>query len=943
MPNSAVNSISGKMKKTIGIFAAGIKGDVEADDITREMLATDASIFRVLPFCVVYPRNEDDVVKTIRFAKSEGFSIHSRGAGSGLCGSALGNGIVIDFSKYMNRLTAVDWIRKTFTCQPGYRLGELEKFLSGSGLFYAPDPSSGEYASFGGMFATNASGSHSVKYGATADYVKDARIVLASGDCLHLEEIAETHFDGLSPALKKLYRLYESNAGLIEAAYPPVRFNSAGYNLRSMVQNGKMSLANLFAGSEGTLAVTTEITFRLLDKPRHDSLVVAFFDDMPSSARASQDVLKLKPSGIEIMDKSLLSLASRYSPALEKSIPGAIDNVLLIEFDSHDRESCYASAEKARELCLAYTKRVETVNTPEKKKAFWAVRKAAVPILYKLKGKKRILAIVEDAVVPVDRLVDYVDAIYRIMKNRNVDFVLYGHIAKGLFHTRPLLDLKDAHDVALLKPLADDIFTVVNGLGGAVSGEHGDGRLRTPFVKSQYSDIYHLMLETKRIFDPGNLLNPDIITSEAPDLMSANLRFGGAYKACAPWKTGLVWNDGFEYEIEKCHGCSKCATVTTETRMCPVFKVTREEASLPKAKANALRALISGRISEKSAFEARFQLIMKRCIQCGSCLKECPSNVNIPKMVLEARSRYEKLFGAPLVENILANMETAGRGLRALIDIVPPAAKRLAGVLSPVNPDRFASVTGTPQSRCLPLTAFRGYEKVIFFTGCYASDIRPEIRDAAIKVLAAMGVSVQIPVQHCCGLPFLSKGMTDKARVKIQENIQKWGNLAAGADAVIVTCSSCGLALMQEWGYVEDSRLIRSIATKTRHISAFVMERLNRLPFVAEPENIAYHYPCHLKVQPEPESSAVFLNHLTDGRVEALKTNCCGMAGSFGMIPENMKLSKEIGKDLIHRVAASSAGIVATDCPTCRLRLEQYSGKPIVHPIEIAALCTKYL
>ena len=444
-----------------------IDGQVFTDPIRTGLLSTDGSIYSVKPLAVVYPASVEDVIQTVRFAGENRFSVHPRGAGSGLCGSALGNGIVLDFSKFMNRLLHLDIENNWMECEPGFRLGELEAALKGKGLFFPPDPSSGEYASFGGMFATNASGAHSVKYGNVADYILDAQVVLGTGRVAVLSDILDTPYQGLSKEFKGIYDLYARNRADIENAYPDIRCNTAGYNLRGLVRDGRLDMSRLFAGAEGTLGIVTRLKFRLLPKPGHDALVVAFFTDILASARAVQEILPLGPSGIEIMDKSLLNLAREHDPDLKNHIPDNIDNVLLIEFDSHTPAPCMQLCHQTQQILISrqYTDNSHIAVTSREKENFWAVRKAAVPILYKLKGEKKILALIEDAAVPTDRLVDYFRGIYAILNQSRVSFVVYGHIAKGLLHTRPLLNLKDPGDVKKLKPIADAVFDLVHSLG----------------------------------------------------------------------------------------------------------------------------------------------------------------------------------------------------------------------------------------------------------------------------------------------------------------------------------------------------------------------------------------------------------------------------------------------------------------------------------------------
>lgn len=922
-----------------------IAGQIFTDPIRTGLLSTDGSIYRIKPAAVVYPASVEDVIQTVRFAGNNGLSVHPRGAGSGLCGSALGSGIVLDFSKNMNRLLHLDTENNWMACEPGYRLGELEAALKGKKLFFPPDPSSGEYASFGGMYATNASGSHSVKYGNVSDYILDAQVVLGTGQAVVLSDILNTPYQKLSGPFKAIFDLYARHHADITSAYPDIRCNTAGYNLRGLVRDGRLDLTRLFCGAEGTLGVVTRLKFRLLPKPGHDALVVAFFTDILSSARAVQDILPLEPSGIEIMDKSLLNLAMENDAALKNHIPGNIDNVLLIEFDSETPEPCMDRCHQAHQILISrgYTEKAHIAATAREKENFWAVRKAAVPILYKLKGDKKILALIEDAAVPTDRLVDYFKGIYSILNQCRVPFVVYGHIAKGLLHTRPLLNLKDPKDVKKLKPISDAVFDLVNSLDGTVSGEHGDGRLRSAYIRRQYPKIFPLFLEIKHLLDPENRLNPDIITSDDPGLLDRDLRFGPGYHSLDLSVKHLLWPEGFVDETEKCHGCAKCTTVTPATRMCPVYKVTRDEAATPRAKANILRMLISGAIVSGRLYHKTFQEVISRCISCGSCYNECPSGVNIPKMVLEARAAAMSRFGPSFHEKIVVSTERAGKAagkasglLVPLLDM--PAVKTLRETLTGIASRRNLPVFAEKALfEKIPMTSGVGTPRVLYFSGCYAAYLRPLIGEAVISVLNAMGMTVLTPKQHCCGLPMLAKGMARQAHERIEANFSSWGQLVASADYLAVSCSSCGLALMQEWSYLADSVFVRMVREKLIHISRLINRYGNRLKTEPSRMRLFYHAPCHLKAQPQSGSSIHLLRSLKGAVIENPATACCGMAGAWGLSADHFDLSLSIGTNLFEQLNTSHADAGITDCPSCAMQMSQFGAKPILHPVEIIA------
>lgn len=931
-------------------LSEAVKGDVYTDAIRRYLHSTDGSIFRVEPACIVYPRDTQDVVTAVKFASKYGLGIHARGAGSGLCGSAVGRGIILDFAKYMNKLIEIKADEKVFTCQPGYRFGELESALKGKGLFFPPDPSSGEYATFGGMYATNASGAHSVKYGNVADYIEDAEFVTAEGNVYTFGQLADTSYDDLDDCFKRLFDLYNENEDIIESSYPAIRFNVSGYNLRSLVNSGRLSLGKLIGGSEGTLVITTSLKFRLLAKPSHDSLVVAYFDNIINSAKATQAILPLNPAGIEIMDKSLLKFAKEFDAKLNEAIPDGYDNVCMFEFDGFSEGETAELADRAKKILEEQnlSPLMYTAATEEEKEKFWAVRKAAVPILYKLKGAKKILALIEDAAVPTDKLVEYFEGLYELLEKNNANFVIYGHIAKGLLHTRPLLDLKDPHDIEMLRTLDDGVFELVNRLGGAVSGEHGDGRLRSKYIKKQYGSLYDVFLKAKSILDPRGMLNPDIKTNHDENQMMKYLRYGKDYRSTDIDDKQLVWKEGFIEEAEKCHGCSKCTTVTTATRMCPVYKVTRDEYSAPKAKANILRALISGAVDDRSLYEEALQEVIRHCVNCGSCHIECPSAVNIPKLSIEAKSQFTSRFGVSFADRVPTKLEDMGRNLRKITWMVEPLMKRKAArnvveIVTGVASERdfMPLAKNSLHDRLKDRKPKKGDIKVVYFAGCYASYVRPQIGEALVRVLEAAGMEVIVPEQHCCGLPHLSKGLKDEAVEKINRNKRSWGKILDEADYVVTTCTSCGLSLYKEWGFVSQDEFVDKVKSKLIHVGTLINKYTDRLELDETRLHMAYHKACHMRALPDSDSSLKMLKNLKGAVVEDLASNCCGMAGSWGMKSENYDLSIQIGAPMTDKLKNSAASIGVTDCPTCTMQMEHLGKKEVKHPIEVIAECLK--
>jgi Fe-S oxidoreductase/FAD/FMN-containing dehydrogenase len=793
------------------------------------------------------------------------------------------------------------------------------------------------------MFATNASGAHSSKYGNVNEYVIDAEVVLSDGRLVQLSDISGNNFDNLSDTCKALYTLYEENVELINENYPAISCNVCGYNLRGLVSDRRLNLINLFAGSEGTLGIVTKLKFRLLEKPTFDSLVIAYFDDILKTAKAVNMVLPLHPAGIEIMDKSLLDLACDFDENLRSVIRDGSDNVLLIEFDSFDKMEVIENTDKVTHLLRSnnMTESVYKATDLEEKNKFWAIRKAAVPVLYKLKGDKKIIALVEDAAIAPDKLDEYFKGIYNIFGKYNVDFVVYGHIAKGLLHTRPLLNLKLYEDVKLLKILADEVFYLVRSLGGTISGEHGDGRIRSYYIKEQYQAIYPLFKEVKRILDKDHLLNPEVKTSDDPYLLEKNLRYGYTYKSKDLEDKKLIWNGNFVNEVELCHGCSKCTTTVETVRMCPVYKFTMDGKAAPKAKANILRALISGVISDKSIFEKYFQEVINCCIGCGSCYLECPSNVNIPKMAIEAKSIYIDKFGVPLKYKFVVNVDKIARYARK---IMPPV-----NILMKSYKVRklISTITGVAAENGNVPIAYKslhdiikkvenpGKNKVMFFAGCYYSYFEPSVGVKTVKLLASLGFEVLTPKQYCCGIPMAAKGMYKHARNTIRKNLDEWCYLVDTVSYIVVSCSSCGLALMKDWKDIITGDEIDKISSKTIHITSLLSKYKEKINVNKQLVEAAYHMPCHLKVQRNSDASIKLLQDLDFINLKVLESNCCGLAGSWGVLQDNYKLSAKIGEDLSVKINESGCRDILTDCPACRMRIKQISQKRVLHPVEI--------
>ncbi|WP_027389193.1 anaerobic glycerol-3-phosphate dehydrogenase subunit C [Chrysiogenes arsenatis] len=946
-----------------------IQGDVYFDQATRCLFSTDASIYQVMPLGVVYPKDDVDIQHVLRFATQKGIQIHARGAGSAIGGQSLGCGIVLDFLKYRHAILEINRAGYAWV-EPGVRYADLNKAAKQYGLYFPPDPSSGNYCTVGGMIANNTSGAHSIKYGITGEYVEELEVVLHNGEKIHLKPrpVDSIEMQSILTANTLEAAIYrgvmatiEECRDLIAIGYPDIRYNVCGYNLRGVYQDGVINLVPLIVGSEGTLATIVRAKIRLNPIPKHTVLGMAMFRDIASSGEATVIAVNSGAAAVEILDSSLVKKARAVDPVLDKNLPAELDNVLMIEFDGDDLGECEALLEAVRKEIMetnTYAFRFDSARTPQEQESLWAIRKAAVPLANKLKGDAKAIGFVEDAAVPLHNLVEYYREVYECSARHGVEFSVYGHAGKGLLHVRPILNMKKPEDIAKFRKISQELFRVVERLNGTPCGEHGDGRVRSRYIKCLYPNLFPYFLKIKDIFDPKHLLNPDVKTNPDDEADTRNLRYGAEYRPVVDTKrTVLHWaEEGADYQaqIEMCHGCSTCMTVDTVVTMCPMYKLKRDEKAAPKAKANMLRHLIQGNLDPATfPYSAEAKEIMDQCITCQSCYHECVSNVNIPKLMLEAKARYVARNGQTFQNKVLTAVERTARLNSSLASLVNPLLKTTlmrtvmdatVGVAKERSPLIFHKETAVKYASTRSHLA-NPIRKVVYFTGCAANYMQTDVAKAAIRVLEHNNIHVEVPEQHCCGLPKLSNGSAKEARYDVISNAGIFAYYVKKGYDIITTCTSCNLSLKEEWLYTTENDDTHLVARNTWHISEYLLklaeENLLKTDFsYTMPERVtsfSYHTPCHLKVQKIRSTSVDLLRMVPGLQFHVLQAGCCGMSGSWGMKKQNYATSVAIGKNLGETIAAIGTDGI-TDCPTCRMQIQDLArGKDGHHPIQILA------
>ncbi|MBN1631759.1 MAG: anaerobic glycerol-3-phosphate dehydrogenase subunit C [Thermoleophilia bacterium] len=978
-----------------------IRGDVEFDLISRRLYATDAGLSQVEPLGVVSPRDAEDVMRLVSYAADRGLSLVPRGMGSGLNGAAVGPGIQVDFTRYMNTILEVapdaSWVR----VQPGVVMSSLNHHLLPHGVFFAPDPSSENHCCLGGMIGTNASGARSVAYGATKDHVRALDLVMADGSAYHAQgleldgpelsaflagdTLAARAFAAVLPELRDKEEYIRTNM-------PRVVKNSCGYRIEAVLDQGdpravrrvakaadKTSrlahLQRLFVGSEGTLGLVTEATLNLVPLPKQRGIAMAYFPSVFAVGEAVPGILALDPSACEIMDSRFLAMVRKYDSRMDAMLPKQSDTALLIEFEGDDEAEIDERFAVLRNY-LGSTAALSLVRakTAAETEHLWRIRRSAVAWIQRNPGPRQPLPFIEDIAVHPTEVAASIAFLQKVFDREGVEAIMVGHVGDGNIHTRPVLSPRDPKDAAIVRRIYDEVSAYVLSIHGTMAGEHGDGLIHTPRLREMYGDeIYGLFTRIKQAFDPQNTLNPGkkVGPQGASDTLFRDVRYRPDYRTL-PQKPILHFPErGYETDIEMCHGCAACKSALVTT-MCPVYKATRIEHASPRAKANLLRAIITGALDPESTYGlAAAKTVMDYCIECGMCAVECPSSVNIPKLMLEAKSKYRASHRGKPVELILGRAETVSRLGRAVAPLAnrlvnQPVLRRLAEPL--VGIDRRRPMAPFARKTFRQIAAGRGLGStqpaaeavpaptVAYFYDLFANYNDPELAHTVERVLAAHGVRVVLPEQRASGIPEMLYGYADAARETAEFNVAaalpyvKEGAVLVSAEPTATFAfkvhypdylSSPDCSLVANAARDLGEFLVRRRADHPESVPAAGRLRAARSSTSAaqggRPLRIAYHQPCHLKAQEIGSPALELLREIPGVEVIDLAAGCCGMAGTFGMKAGTYDFSMQVGQPLFDRVAEVAPDLLASECSTCRMQLAQATGIETVHPVSLLA------
>ncbi len=960
-------------------LADGIRGEVRVDTMRRGLYATDASVYQEMPIAVVVPRDADDVAHAHRVARERRLPLLPRGGGTALGGQTTGAAVVLDFSKFCRRVGVPDVDLRRVDVEPGRVRDELNVALAATGLHFAPETATSNRATIGGMIGNNSSGTRSIRYGKTIDHVEGLRVMLANGETLDLRSMSREAWDRIAARDDREGRIYrcvrdlvEANRGEIAARYPKVMRRVAGYNLDAFPERGPWNLANLVVGSEGTLATVLDTTLRLEPNPKATAVAVVHFDDLHEGLRAVPRLLEFTPSAVELLDQALLRL-TRENPEIRRTCDFVVGDpavVLIVELMG---ESSAEVAEAVNTMVSTLEREgigsARIVRTdPAGIGRVWDVRKAGVGILMGIRGDRKPLPFIEDAAVPVESLADYIAGVERICEELGVPVTMYAHASVGLLHVRPVLDLRDPADVGHFRTIAWKAFELVREYGGSWSGEHGDGRVRSPMIEPFFGpQLTAAFREIKRAFDPDGLMNPGKIVD--PEPIDAALRSGPDVRLAHP-PTRFAYRDegSFAAAVDRCTGVGACRKTLGGT-MCPSYIATRDEEHSTRGRANALRLAMTGRLETDAYPFAWLREVFDLCLSCKACATECPSGVDMARLKSELLAQDHDANGVPRSARFFAD---SSRWARRLAGPLAPIANFMVerGFVRawlearygldrrrPIPPIARRSLRSEIASRANrrgagePPKGRADRPQVVLFVDTYSGYHEPEVGRAAIAVLERFGYDVRLADVGCCQRPNLSLGLLDDAKRagaatvdKLDRSLVAATHPNGDAPPLVVLEPSCASALSHDLpDLVEDRSAADRVASRVRSFESFLegelaSGRAPAVPFEREARGGArfvVHPHCHQKALEGAGAVASLLGRVAGSDVTVLDAGCCGMAGAFGYEKRHYDLSLRIGEDRLFPSLRSAAphDVIVANGFSCRHQIADALGRRAVHPV----------
>jgi FAD/FMN-containing dehydrogenase/Fe-S oxidoreductase len=963
-------------------LAATVNGEVRFDRLSRALYATDASVYQIMPLGVVLPQTEADILATVNACARFRVPLTARGGGTSQAGQAIGPGVVLDCSKYLSRILEINEAERWVRVQPGCVLDDLNAEVKAFSLQFAPDVSTSNRATIGGMIANNSSGSHSIVYGKTVDHLLELKVALSDGTVVDLRTLngaeleAKCALENLEgECYRAVRRLVAEHAAEIERRYPKILRRVGGYNLDLFCSPPSgFNLAHMLVGSEGTLAVTLEAKLRLVPLPRAKVLLVAHFADLLDALAATPAILEHRPAAVEVVDRYVLG-STRLNPEAArlrgflKGDPGAI---LIVEFFGDQPEELTprldALAGDLHKRSRSY--HLHPATEPAAQARIWKLRKAALGLSMAQKGDAKALSFVEDTAVAPEHLRDYIEEFLRVVAHHGTTAGVYAHASVGCLHVRPVINLKTEAGVRQFEAIANEVAGLVLKYGGALSGEHGDGLVRSPFQEKIFGPVlYQAFRELKHVFDPLHLLNPGKIV-DAPPLM-ANLRYGPDYVTPEVATTfDFTADGGITQATELCAGVGACRKKRDGT-MCPSYQATREEQHSTRGRANALRLAITGQLGREGLTDPVLKDVLDLCLECKACKSECPTNVDMARLKAEFLHQYYRKHGLPLRNRVFGNVARVSRWGCWLWPVSNWAVRnplsrwlneKVLGIDRRRTPPAFASMEFVRRVMHHVSNAdfLSGSLPVLVFPDTFTNYHEPELGLAVMDLLHHRGCFA-VPGflgkksgnsrdlwpsrLCCCGRPMISNGMLTQAVACARQNVASLYPWADQGRPIIACEPSCILTIKDDYPALlkgDERRHAEAVAAACFTFEEYfnsVLEApgLTPLTFRSGPRRILVQGHCHQRALVGMEPTARLLQRIPSAQVVDLDAGCCGLAGSFGYEKEHYEVSRLVGDQrlfpALRQIDAST--IVVAPGFSCRMQIHHFTGQTAMHPAQV--------
>ena len=954
---------SNQIKKIEKEISSRVDGKTLFDEFSRGRYSTDASVYQIKPLGVVLPKDTNDVLNIMDYSQRNSIPLLARGGGSSQCGQTVGESVVLDYSRHQNKILELNVEEKYVWVQPGVVLDHLNSYLKPYGLWFPVDVSTSSRATIGGMSANNSCGSRSLYYGNMVHNVLAIEAILDDGSLHTFDQIKKNYLattnnqDRFYKIIDKFVNLRQQVSKDIDENWPTTQRRVGGYNIDLIDPNGFNS-SNLLVGSEGTLSLFNKIKLKLSDIPKNKILGVCYFDNFHQSMELTKEIVKLKPTCVELMDQNLLNLAKEipmYAGGIKKYIKGNPEAVLMVEFIDTDKSVYEKKIKDLEYLVLNQNKKNQFsyyTDLSEQKDVF-EIRKAGLNILMSMKGDKKPVAFIEDCAVSLDHLAEYTARLNEIFKKYDTSGMFYAHASVGTLHVRPVLNMKSDKDIKNMKSISQEAFEMVKKYKGSHSGEHGDGIVRSEFHEMMFGKkITNAFEEIKDTFDSKNLLNPGKIVRPFKSNDRSLMRYKSGYQT-EKINTHYDWSNWGQFSdaIEMCNNNGACRKLDSGV-MCPSYRVTKEEKDLVRGRANTLRLALSNQLPEGSFVSKEMYETMELCVSCKACQRECPMSVDMAKMKSEFLSHYYKKFSMRIKDRIISDMPK----LIWLYRIVNPIINKIKNyplISNIIRKFGFATERSLPevQNQKALKDIYQNQEisenKVILFADTFNINFENENLVYTIKVLNKFGYQAIIPSfgddklkrPLCCGRTYISYGQLDKAA----EELSRFNNYIIRNnyfDLPIVGIEpSCLLTFSDEYQSLKGIENRDKINNKFYLLEEFILEQIKKDKDVKSnkfTQNVLIHGHCHQKSQDRMKGLKNLLSELNINN-EMIDSSCCGMAGSFGYDSKTYETSKKMANlSLIPAINGSDENdFIVANGTSCRHQISDLSEKKGKHVSEL--------